>query len=256
MKIGVKIFLKKIILMLIPKKSRVSINVKNPIPAIKFLHSSQSTNYRKLLPFIRRSKSQNYQDLFVLSELNMKNDGYFVEFGATNGVDFSNTYLLENKFGWKGILAEPSKFWHEKLRQNRPSAVIEEMCVWTVSGMQLSFNETVNKELSTIDTFSALDSHHELRQNGKKYTVTTISLEDLLDKNNAPLFIDYLSIDTEGSEFEILNAFNFEKYSFGVITCEHNFTPTREKIYKLLISKGYVRKFEKFSLFDDWYLKA
>ena len=77
---------------------------------------------------------------------------------------------------------------------------------------------------------------------------------DLLKKYNAPKEIDYLSIDTEGSEFEILNAFDFDAYKIKVITCEHNFTPMREEIYKLLGSKGYVRKYQEFSQFDDWYV--
>ena len=67
--------------------------------------------------------------------------------------------------------------------------------------------------------------------------------------------MDYLSIDTEGSEFEILAKFDFDKYEFEIITCEHNYTDAREKLHRLLTSKGYVRKFEDISLFDDWYTK-
>jgi hypothetical protein len=52
---------------------------------------------------LRSSKAQLRQDIFVLNELNFKRDGYFVEFGATNGVDLSNTYLLEKGYNWKGI---------------------------------------------------------------------------------------------------------------------------------------------------------
>src|SRR6056297_216441 len=58
------------------------------------------------------SKSQLRQDLFVLSELGFKQHGFFVEFGATNGIDLSNTYLMEARFGWNGILAEPARLWH------------------------------------------------------------------------------------------------------------------------------------------------
>ena len=61
-------------------------------------------------------------------------------------------------------------------------------------------------ELSTIDLFSNSDMHSQMRKQGRKYQVKTISLEDLLDKYDAPLVIDYLSIDTEGSEFEILSS--------------------------------------------------
>src|SRR3979409_966312 len=58
------------------------------------------------------SKSQILQDLWVGYELNERRGGFFVEFGATNGVVNSNTWLLEKKYGWKGILAEPNPVWH------------------------------------------------------------------------------------------------------------------------------------------------
>ena len=199
------------------------------------------------------SKAQLKQDIFVLSELDCKTGGYFVEFGATNGVDLSNTYLLETKFGWTGILAEPAKVWAEALTKNR-KCHIDYDCVWSTSGEVLEFNEVNAAELSTISTFSGVDEHAATRTSGTKYPVTTISLLDLLKKYNAPRTIDYLSIDTEGSEFEILSAFDFDAYQFRVITCEHNYTPMREKIYNLLTSKGYTRKFPNLSHFDDWYV--
>src|SRR5450631_2035857 len=53
-----------------------------------------------LMSLLAQSKSQLRQDLFVLTMLDFKRNGYFVEFGATNGSDLSNTYLLEKSFGW------------------------------------------------------------------------------------------------------------------------------------------------------------
>jgi FkbM family methyltransferase len=209
----------------------------------------------RLLKALRNSKSQLGQDLFVLSELDFKRGGFFVEFGATNGVDLSNTCLLEREFGWSGILAEPAKRWHGELRKNRTSC-IETDCVWSVSDSVLSFNEVDTGELSTIASYSSSDVHSEARTHGKTYAVKTISLEDLLDKHDAPKQIDYLSIDTEGSEFEILSNFDFTRYEFRVITCEHNSTPARESICSLLTQNGYVRKLTKFSKFDDWYVKV
>jgi hypothetical protein len=93
------------------------------------------------------------------------------------------------------------------------------------------------------------------RQSGKHYGVDTISLNDLLEQFNAPSRIDYLSIDTEGSELRILSSLDFQKYDIRIITVEHNGTQQREKIFSLLSSKGFVRKFQEFSLFDDWYVK-
>ena len=202
---------------------------------------------------ITESQSQLGQDLLVLSQLDFKKNGYFVEFGATDGITLSNSYLLEKKFGWKGILSEPAKKWHGNLIENR-SAHISFDCVWRESEKEISFNETLTGEFSTIYEFSASDIHASSRKQGKIYNVKTISLNDLLNQYNAPKTIDYLSIDTEGSEFEILNSFNFNQYKFRVITCEHNYSPCREKILSLLTKNKYKRIHEDISKFDDWYV--
>jgi FkbM family methyltransferase len=208
---------------------------------------------RKANSRIRESKAQLHQDLIALMFSKFKNGGFFVEFGATDGIKFSNTYLLEKSFDWNGILAEPGKNWHRSLKSNR-TAHIETMCVWTTSGEILEFNETEIGELSTLEMFSSGDMHSKERISGKRYKVETISLEDLLDQFDAPKLIDYLSVDTEGSEFQILNRFNFDKYRFGFISCEHNYTSSRDQVYDLLTSKGYFRVLEDISLFDDWYI--
>jgi FkbM family methyltransferase len=192
------------------------------------------------------------QDLFVLSELGFKKNGFFVEFGATNGIDISNTYLLEEDFGWTGILAEPARCWQRELSENR-SAAIETKCIWRNSGDRLRFKEVSNPDLSTIESFSAADLHRDLRKTGATYEVETISLNDLLDKHAAPALVDNL-IDTEGSEYDILSACDFAKHQFAVITCEHNFTPSREQIHSLLTRNGYTRKYPEISRCDDWYV--
>ena len=135
------------------------------------------------------------------------------------------------------------------------SASIEDHCVWKSSGSTLTFNEVELPELSTVDAFSGVDQHAQFRERGTTYEVSTISLNDLLAKHGAPEQIDYLSIDTEGSEFEILQHLDFGRYSFRVITCEHNFTPMREKLHELLTGHGYARRHEDLSKFDDWYVR-
>jgi FkbM family methyltransferase len=209
----------------------------------------------RLLKLLSESHSQYRQDLFVLSELNFKQGGFFVEFGATNGVDLSNTYLLEKQFAWSGIVAEPAARWHAALKSNR-SCRIETDCVWRESNANLTFNEAGDAEFSTIDSYSSSDHHREKRKQGKRYEVRTISLLDLLHKHGAPEVVDYLSIDTEGSEYQILSHFDFSRYQFRVITCEHNLTARRDDVYRLLTAQGYVRKLQRFSVADDWYVKA
>ena len=208
-----------------------------------------------VLKNFNQSKAQAFQDVFVLLMTNEKRNGYFVEFGATNGITLSNTFFLEKSYGWNGILAEPARCWHSELSANR-NCKIDTNCVWEKSGEQLQFNEVAAGELSTISTFSASDGHFRDRQNGKVYTVETISLNDLLEKHGAPIDIDYMSVDTEGSEFTILKNFNFTKYNIRIITVEHNFTEIRETIHDLLKRNGYQRIFEKFSDWDDWYIKV
>ena len=197
----------------------------------------------KLLKILPDSQAQFRQDLFVLSETNFKQGGFFVEFGATDGHYDSNTYMLEKFLGWKGIVAEPALRWHAAPRQNRTCA-IETDCVWRRTGESLTFNEAKSGTLSTIDQFSGQDLHRDARSLGQKYSVKTISLDDLLEKYAAPEVIDYLSIDTEGSEFEILSHYSFEKHPIRIITVEHNYSPQRDNIFNLLTEKGYKRVYE------------
>jgi FkbM family methyltransferase len=209
-------------------------------------------NLEEGIKFIGRQKGQLAQDVFVLAATNFQRKGYFVEFGATNGLDLSNTFILEKYFSWSGILAEPAKCWQDELKKNR-SANIEFNCVWSESDLKMNFNETLAPEYSTINSFSDADGHEKTRKTGINYEVDTISLNDLLKKYDAPSVIEYLSIDTEGSEFEILNSLDHSATSFQIITCEHNGTSKRENIYDLLTSNGYIRLLTSFSMFDDWY---
>jgi FkbM family methyltransferase len=223
------------------------------ISGLQFLLTVAPARVSSLHGALPRSRSQHWQDLFALSELDFKRNGYFVDFGATDGVHLSNTCLLEREHGWTGIVAEPAKCWHQALRTNR-ACHVETKCVWSESDMSLPFNETSTPVLSTLSAYSASDGHAKSRKHGTQYDVETISLLDLLRKFNAPATIDYLSIDTEGSEYDILSRFDFGKYRFRVITCEHNHTPMRQKLFDLLTSKGYERRHEAVSACDDWYV--
>lgn len=119
------------------------------------------------------------------------------------------------------------------------NAIFDKRCVWTESNQLIAISEVDVAELSTISDFISNDIHSETRtQNSNNYSVKTISLNDLLFFYNAPSDIDYLSIDTEGSEFLILENFNFKKYKIKIITVEHNWTSNRELIFNLLTSNN------------------
>ena len=121
----------------------------------------------------------------MLAENSFKKEGYFVEFGGTNGLDLSNTHFLETEFNWQGIIAEPAKTWHQDLKNNR-SCHIETDYVWLETAESLIFNEVDEGEFSTLDEFTKSDHFSNKRKQGKTYLVTTISLNDLLKKYNAP----------------------------------------------------------------------
>ena len=201
-----------------------------------------------------RSRSQLGQDLWVLEKLNWKQGGFFVEFGATDGVLLSNTWLLEKSFQWEGICAEPNPKFFEKLQSNR-NCILSPACVHRISGEKMQF--------VLADVFGGLlahareDDHLAKRAayeaNGEIMEVETISLMDLLDHHNAPRIIDYLSIDTEGSEFTILEGIDWARYQFRCITVEHNFAAQRQQICKLLMANGYELHEAQW---DDWYFKA
>jgi len=88
--------------------------------------------------------------------------------------------------------------------------------------------------------------------NFEEYQVQTISLNQMLSDHGAPEEIDYLSADTEGSEYIILAGLDFSKYRIKVIAVEHAWRdPTRQQVFKLLTQNGYERKHTLISRFDD-----
>ena len=223
---------------------------------LKILSSGSATSklsLKEATEIALNSRSQLGQDVLALSLVGTERKGFFVEFGATDGLTLSNSYLLETEFGWSGILCEPGKNWHPALKGNR-GVGIDTRCVFSSTGKLVEFTETMVGELSTISSFMQLGSSRFLRKDALLYQVETVSLEDLLLTHNAPKYIEFLSVDTEGSEFEILRGFPFDRYTFGLICVEHNYTRNREKLYELLTGRGYRRVLNELSAFDDWYL--
>jgi FkbM family methyltransferase len=198
------------------------------------------------------SQSQLGQDLQVINFYNNKENGFFIEIGASDGIELSNTYLLETQYKWKGICCEPIPERFEKCVKNRQNSICYNEAVYNESGLTFTFDiANSNDLLSGIsDCIDAYKSY--IGSNKTTIQVQTISLLDVLDRANAPSFIEYMSLDTEGSELEILKNFDFEKYTFGLIDVEHNYIePRRTEIKNLLLSKGYIYIGE--NKWDDMY---
>lgn len=197
------------------------------------------------------SRSQLGQDLWVLEQLQWKRGGYFVEFGATDGVLLSNSWLLEKHFSWQGICAEPNPKFFERLQQNR-ACRLSPACVYRSSGELMRF--VLADAYGGLADLGQDDQHGPKRDAyaavGDVIEVTTTALMDLLEQHGAPAVIDYLSIDTEGSELAILEGVDWSRYQFRCITVEHNFTAQRQGIQALLEAQGYQRREAQW---DDWY---
>ena len=202
------------------------------------------------------SFSQFGQDLIVINYYNKKRDGYFLEIGASDGILISNCYTLEKNLGWSGICVEVIPYKFEQLQKNRNCICINK-AIFNKSNESVKFSihkygEHNEDGISGITDY--LDKHKEkVLKNETQIDVETLSLVDLLTQNNAPPLIDYLSLDTEGTELEILQSNDYKKYNFGFISVEHNFIePRRTKIKKLLCDNNY--KFFGSKNADDFYI--
>jgi len=202
--------------------------------------------------------AQLLQDLWVLFETDLRTDGYFVEFGAFDGQTHSNTLLLEREFGWTGVLAEPNPDLIGGLRRSR-SAIVDGRCVWDRSDDRVELLLTDDPELSSVAGYAARDFHTDERLAGvmRSTWVPTVSLDDLLDEHQTPRRFDFLSVDTEGTEVRVLEAFDFSAHTPRLVAVEHNMRSADERrLDALMAGQGYQRRFRSMSRWDAWYRLA
>lgn len=196
------------------------------------------------------SFAQLNQDLFVLDILNYKNNGFFLEVGAGDGVNLSNTYLLERDYGWTGILVEPNRNFYDKCCLARKCTVINKLLLNSPQ-TSLKFYEKKIGEFSHSEGYGNFLASEILRE----YEVPTIKFENLFTNFSPTLSIDFLSIDTEGSEREILDSVDFSVHSPLIICIEHNYDKKNRLYYKrYLKNKGYKLKYPGISRWDSWFV--
>ena len=168
------------------------------------------------------SYSQASQDTLVVLLSNQKKNGWYVEIGANDPVNISNTYLLEKEYQWRGLMVEWNSSYLPAYQAQRPLA------------------------------FPLIGD------------ATTLDYRKYLDEHNFPTHIDYLQIDLEVENrstlaaLEILDKTVFDKYTFGIVTFEHDFYRgdyhnTRQLSRDIFEKHGYKRIFGNVSIFEDWY---
>ena len=185
-------------------------------------------------------QGQTEQDRWVVEHVYPgKRSGFFVDVGAVHqpsGAD-SNTWVLEKELGWSGILVEPDPVNAALLRRLRKTMLCQ-VAAYDTDG------ETV--ELVMAGSFSGTlpdlgqDVWGPVRAGRPTVLVQTRTLATILRQHGAPRIIDFLSLDTEGSELRILRNFPFGDYTFGAVCVEHNFVSRqRQALRDLLTGNGY-----------------
>ncbi len=203
--------------------------------------------------------SQYGQDKFCYDKFFNDKVGFFVEIGADDGIDKSNTYFFEKELGWNGLCIEPRTSAYDKLIFNR-RCLCENVAVSSVSkDVPQDFLELEGWGKGLSGLVDHYDPRHLQRikreQKHPQHVITktikvpVVSLQQLFDKHNI-VHIDFLSIDTEGGELEILETLNWDQTSIDVICIENNYNYSFEDFFK---DKGY-KKIQKLVI-DEIYVK-
>jgi len=145
-----------------------------------------SFKYREFYKFVilnqKFSKSQVFQDLFAIYFSKFKKNGYFIEIGAGNGIDLSNTFLLEKKYKWKGIICEPNRKNQPFIKRIR-KVYLEKKPLAKEGQKKKIFFENIDPYQSSLK---------KCKDSIDQYYTKTISLSQLLkNKRNV---IDYMNL--------------------------------------------------------------
>lgn len=206
------------------KRAWYRYSIRNVPQVIYSLESLRSEGYT----------SQYGQDKYINEKFfKGKEGGVFIDIGANDGVSLSNTLFFEKALKWDGLAIEPLPATFEKLKSNRDCRVVN-ACVNDVDG-EVSFiaidgyGEMLSGIADRYDDRHLVRVRREQKKHGGRATRITVpgfKLSTLL--NDTPFqTIDYMNIDTEGSEFEILKSIDFKKTKIEIITVENNYNDTR-----------------------------
>ena len=193
-----------------------------------------------------KSYSQYKQEEFVQNYFNNKKDGIFIELGGLDGIRHSNTFLLEKKYNWSGLIIEPSPSLYKELKINR-NVFTENALVGDKKRENVEFLYIKDKTKciglqGVVENYNPKHLERAMRElNNKSYEIIKmdmVPLQQLCDKHNISK-VDYLSLDVEGSELNVLEGINFAKLDITLIGVEINYNDDKDKIYDILNKNGY-----------------
>lgn len=177
--------------------------------------------------------SQYGQDYLVYTRYFTQNprSGTFIDFGAHDGITFSNTCFFERVLGWSGILVEPNPNVFSKLQKNRDTISINVGVGPKEESLQFLKYSGYGEMLSCFETFAQPEHLKRIEEEQKshgfqieKISVPLLSVTQILSKLSTR-HINLLSIDVEGFELQILKSFPFDSTDVDVICLEVNCNP-------------------------------
>jgi len=180
--------------------------------------------------------------------LNFDN-GYFVELGANNGVHQSNTLYFEKYRGWRGVLVEPTLHNYLMCRQNR-AANNKFFCNACASfDYKDKFVEIIYSNLMSVPLGLESDIADPVghAKEGKQFLqafeenvsfgAVAKTLNQILLEADAPKLIDFLSLDVEGAEVEVLRGLDHAQFKFKYACIENR---SFDRLNDFMVKKGYV----------------
>jgi FkbM family methyltransferase len=201
-------------------------------------------------------RAQFGEDRLLAEYFGKKSQGFFVEVGAYNGVDFSNSYYFE-QLGWHGVLVEPDPEMSERCRQSRKhSQVVECAVVGNGCPPVVTFDVIDGwKALSALSFRAQIDSEKvppELTP--RKITVAAKTLDQILDECCAGE-IDFVTIDVEGDEWGVLQGFTIDRWQPQIVILERHSARPEQNILNYM-HRGRYRYLRTTGGINDWYCRS
>lgn len=184
---------------------------------------------------IRGSYSQHGEDRFILDYFGGK-PGTYIDVGANYPIKISNTYLLYRN-GWTGLTVEPIPRLSRRHRRIRPRDAHANCAVGTTPG-QLAFFEMDNSGLSTFDRERMQKMLAEGVKLIREHTIQIRPLAQLVDEKLAGRSIEFLSVDTEGFDQQVLESNDWTRHRPKLVTFESQ-DEADDQIVPMLERHGY-----------------